>query len=226
MGGRGGKAGGKDVDMPYDFYIGRYEVTQEEWVKVMKTNPSSFQRTGLERNKVTDIEVDELKRFPVDNVSWNSCQTFIARLNELETAKRWKYRLPTETEWEYACRGGPMMDRVQSTFSFYLEQPLNSLSPTQANSSQSGLGRTCKVGSYAPNRLGLYDMHGNVWEWCDNVPNPRIAQRVHRGGSYRYASDFSQAAHSGGLSPSYESSDHGLRLARVPVGVKLSNDAK
>ena len=216
MGGGGGIAGGKDVAIPSDFYLGRYEVTQEEWGKVMKTNPSSFQRTGLERSKVADIDENELKRFPVDDVSWNSCQAFIARLNELEKAKGWKYRLPTEAEWEYACRGGPMVDRAESAFSFYLDKPLNTLLPEQANFSQSGLWRPCKVGSYAPNRLGLYDMHGNVWEWCDGVLREGSPNRVHRGGSYRYDSEFSRAAHRGGHPPSYESSDHGLRLARVP----------
>jgi serine/threonine protein kinase/formylglycine-generating enzyme required for sulfatase activity len=216
MGGGGGKAGGKDVAIPYDFYLGRYEVTQEEWGKVMKTNPSSFQRTGLERSKVTDVDEKDLKRFPVDNVSWNSCQAFIARLNELERAKEWKYRLPTEAEWEYACRGGPVSDKVKSAFFFYLETPLNTLSPEQANSSESGLRRTCKVGSYPPNRLGLYDMHGNVWEWCDDLWKGGFTQRVHRGGSYRYDSDFSRAAHRGAHPPSYQNNDHGLRLARVP----------
>ena len=144
MGGGGGKAGGESVAIPYDFYLGTYEVTQEEWAKVMKTNPSSFQRTGPERSRVTDIEENALKRFPVDNVSWNACQAFIARLNELEKANGWKYRLPTEAEWEYACRGGPMKDMVKSSFFFYLKDPLNTLLPEQANSRQSGLGRTSR----------------------------------------------------------------------------------
>jgi formylglycine-generating enzyme required for sulfatase activity len=216
MGGGGGKAGGKEVAFPADFYLGRYEVTQEEWRKVMKTNPSSFQRTGPERGKVADIDEKELRRFPVDNVSWDSCQAFIARLNELEEAKGWKYRLPTEAEWEYACRGGPMTDEGKSAFFFYLEEPLNRLSPEQADFSQSGLGRTCKVGSYPPNRLGLYDMHGNVWEWSDNVWDEGFIERVHRGGSYRYDSEFSHAAYRGAHPPSYQNSDHGLRVARVP----------
>jgi formylglycine-generating enzyme required for sulfatase activity len=109
-----------------------------------------------------------------------------------------------------------MADKVKSAFSYYLEGPLNRLLPEQADFSQSGLGRTCKVGSYPPNRLGLYDMHGNVWEWCDNVWKEGFTQRVHRGGSYRYDSEFSRAAHRGAHPPSYQNSDHGLRLARVP----------
>jgi serine/threonine protein kinase/formylglycine-generating enzyme required for sulfatase activity len=216
MGGGGGKAGAKDVAMPYDFYLGRYEVTQEEWARVMKTNPSSFQRTGQESSKVTDVDEKALKRFPVDNVSWNACQKFIARLNETEKATGWKYRLPREAEWEYACRGGPMADNAKSAFSFYLQDPLNTLLPKQSNSHRSGLGRTCEVGSYPPNPLGLYDMHGNVWEWCDNTWAERVPQRVHRGGSYRYDSEFSRAAHRGAHPPSYQNADHGLRLARVP----------
>jgi formylglycine-generating enzyme required for sulfatase activity len=217
MGGGGGNVGAEKVPMPYDFYLGRYEVTQEECVKVMKANPSSFQRTGSESSKVSDVDEKALKRFPVDNVSWNACQAFIARLNELEKAKGWKYRLPTEVEWEYACRGGPMVDKVKSTFFFYLESPLTTLLPEQANSRDSGLGRTCKVGSYPPTALGLYDMHGNVWEWCDDVSKVDSANRVHRGGSFRYDTDFSQAAHRGAHPSSYESADHGFRLARVPL---------
>ena len=217
MGGGGGNVGGKDVPIPYDFYLGRYEVTQEEWAKVMKTNPSSFQRTGRESSNVADIDENALKRFPVDDVSWNTCQAFITRLNELEKAKAWKYRLPTEAEWEYACRGGPMADKAKSAFFFYLENPLNILLPEQANSRQSRLGRTCKVGSYPPNPLGLYDMHGNVWEWCDDAWKKGSTNRVHRGGSYRYDSEFSRAAHRGAHPPAYQNADHGFRVARVPL---------
>jgi eukaryotic-like serine/threonine-protein kinase len=217
MGGGGGDAGGTKVPIPYDFYLGRYEVTQEEWARVMKTNPSSFQRTGLESSNVADIDENALKRFPVDNVSWNNCQAFIARLNELEKANAWKYRLPTEAEWEYACRGGPMADKVKSEFFFYLKNPLNTLLPEQANSRQSGLRRTSKVGSYPPNHLGLYDMHGNVWEWCDDLWRVGEPERVHRGGSYRYDPEFSRAAHRGAHPPAYQSADHGFRLARVPL---------
>ena len=218
-GGGGGNAGGKDVPIPYDFYLGRYEVTQAEWATVMKTNPSSFQRAGLERSKVMDIDENALKRFPVDDVSWNACQAFIARLNELEKTTGWKYRLPTEVEWEYACRGGPMADKDKSAFFFYLENPLNTLLPDQANSRQSGLGRTCTVGSYPPNSLGLYDMHGNVWEWCDDLHKDGSPNRLHRGGSFRYGSEFSRATHRGGHPPSYQNADHGLRLARIPLAV-------
>jgi formylglycine-generating enzyme required for sulfatase activity len=223
MGGGGGQAGGKDVPVPYDFYLGRYEVTQEEWAKVMKTNPSSFQRTGPDSGKVANVDEKTLKRFPVDNVSWNDCQALIARLNELEKPKDWKYRLPTEAEWEYACRGGPMVEKLKSTFCFYLDNPLNTLTPEQANSRLSGLRRTCEVGSYPPNPLGLYDMHGNVWEWCDDRHKAQDGSlnRMHRGGSYRYDSAFSRAAHRGSHPPSYHSADHGLRLARVPT--KLSD---
>ncbi|MCA9071149.1 MAG: protein kinase, partial [Planctomycetaceae bacterium] len=152
MGGGGSKVGDKHVAIPHDFYLGRYEVTQEEWDKVMKTNPSSFQRGGMEANKVKAIDENELKRFPVDNVSWHDCQEFIRRLNEMETVKGWKYRLPTEIEWEYACRGGPMKNSLTSAYFFYLEKPLNSLSSEEANIRESGLGRPCKVGSYPPNR--------------------------------------------------------------------------
>ena len=79
------------------------------------------------------------------------------------------YRLPKEVEWEYACRGGPMANKLDSAFDFYFDKPVDQLQAEQANFEHGkGLKRTCQVGSYKPNRLGLYDMHGNVWEWCED----------------------------------------------------------
>ena len=82
------------------------------------------------------------------------------------------------------------------------------------------------MGSYPPNRLGLYDMHGNVWEWCDDVWNEGSPNRVHRGGSYRYDTEFSRAAKRGAHPPEYQNADHGFRLARVPQSAKPVIDAK
>jgi formylglycine-generating enzyme required for sulfatase activity len=140
-------------------------------------------------------------------------------LNEKEQDVGWQYRLPKELEWEYACRGGPLGNRSQSAFDFYLDKPTNELQPEQANFNRV-LKRTCKVGSYKPNRLGLYDMHGNVWEWCDDLFDPkdpaRASHRVHRGGGWQYDSGSCGAAFRSGLAPSYPVIDLGLRLARVP----------
>lgn len=113
---------------------------------------------------------------------------FIQRLNKREKEAGWVYRLPTEAEWEYACRGGPM-DKFDSAFDFYFAKPTNTLLPNQANFaplSGKGLQRTCQVGSYEPNALGLYDMHGNVLEWCDDTVQGANGASLHpaRGGGW------------------------------------------
>lgn len=164
LGGGGGSAGEREVTIAADFYLGKYEVTQEEWHKVMGANPSHFQRDGGGKEAVKDIADDDLKRFPVEQVSWHDVQRFLQRLNEAEPTPGWTYRLPTGIEWEYACRGGAMAGPADGRFHIYAPRPQNQLAAMDANFN-SILGRTAKVGSYAPNRLGLYDMHGNVWEW-------------------------------------------------------------
>ncbi len=110
-----------------------------------------------------------------------------SELNKQDKEAGWVYRLPKEVEWEYACRGGPLATSSIAHFDFYFDKPTNQLLPEQANFEHGkGLKRTCKVGSYKPNKLGLYDMHGNVWEWCDDYREGlrRASRRVHRGGSW------------------------------------------
>jgi formylglycine-generating enzyme required for sulfatase activity len=132
------------------------------------------------------------------------------------------YRLPREAEWEYACRGGLSSKKIDYAFSFYFEKPTNQLLPDQANCINKVLSRrrTCKVGSYKPNRLGLYDMHGNVWEWCDDSEKApdRASHRVTRGGGWTNDSWDCRAASRNGAEPSLRHFNAGLRLARVPVG--------
>lgn len=213
---------GNEVEVPAEFYMGKYEVTQEEWEKVMEENPSFFSRSGDGRDAVKDIPDADLKRFPVDRVSWDQCQIFVAKLNKLEQETGWVYRLPKEVEWEYACRGGPMSDKLDSTFDFYFSKPTNTLLPEQANFNK-GLNGTCKVGSYEPNVLGLYDMHGNVWEWCeDSVKATNGATiRVARGGGWSNLSEFCRAANRSSP-PSPRLNSYGFRVARVR-SVQVSN---
>ena len=169
LGGGGGVPGNKEVEFKDDFYLGVYEVTQEKWEKGTGLTPGTFSRTGPGKDAVKDIPDAELKRFPVEMVSWVDAQLFLERLNKQEKEAGWIYRLPRADEWEYACRGSPLSDTLNSAFHFYFNKPTNQLLPEQANFNHGqGLKRTCKAGSYNPNRLGLYDMHGNVMEWCDD----------------------------------------------------------
>jgi formylglycine-generating enzyme required for sulfatase activity/serine/threonine protein kinase len=157
-----------EVIITKPFYMGKYEVTQEQWEGVMENNLS--RRKG--------------EKFPVTNVSWEDCQEFIKKLNKNTMGG---YRLPTEAEWEFACRAG-----TSTAYSFGDE-----ITPKDANSADSKIGRPVEVGSYKPNAFGLYDMHGNVWEWCEdweaNYPagamidpkGPTIGElRMLRGGSF------------------------------------------
>jgi formylglycine-generating enzyme required for sulfatase activity len=214
----------RGVEIAQDFYLGKYEVTQEEWQKVMGKNPSSFVRTGEGKDSVKDVADADLGRFPVEGVSWDDCQEFIKRVNERTEETGWVYRLPTQSEWEYACRGGPLADKRESTFDFYGEKSTNQLQPDQANIV--GKGRTCKVGSYKPNKLGLYDMHGNVWEWCEDIfdakdaKDPALATlRAIRGGCWVDGPENCRAAVRHGTARSLRSHLFGLRVARVPSGV-------
>ena len=181
------------------FYIGKTEVTQELWRAVMGSNPSGFPDN----------------RRPAEKVSWNDCQEFITKLNEL-TGKT--FRLPTEAEWEYAARGG---NKSQG----YLFSGSN----TYEDVAWYNCDQTSTVATKAPNELGIYDMSGNVSEWCSdwyddyyysNSPqsNPTGPEtgtyRVTRGGSW-YDNDktFIRVAERGCSDPLNRGRDTGLRLA-------------
>jgi formylglycine-generating enzyme required for sulfatase activity len=219
LGGGGSKPGNLEVEIVNDFYLGVYEVTQKEWKLIMGNNPSAF-------SKVARVSQKNQERFPVEQVSWDDAQIFLSKLNQREKQPGWVYRLPKEAEWEYACRGGPMTDKAESAFHYYFEKSTNRLLPKQANFDfGKGLKRTCKVGSFKPNRLGLYDMHGNVWEWCDDEGpdpnNPKGPARRTRGGSWGSDSGGLRADRRNAVPPSTRYPDHGLRVARVPFGKEI-----
>jgi formylglycine-generating enzyme required for sulfatase activity len=211
MGDRGKQ---RQAEIPRDFYMGVYPVTQRQWQAVMGGNPSFFSRDGDGAERVEDIPDAELKQFPVEWVSWNDVQEFLNRLNAREQETGWLYRLPIEAEWEYACRGGANSQRG-CAFDFYLSQPAYLLLPSQANFGDS-LGRTTKAGSYPPNRLGLCDMHGNVWQWCEDVTEG--SARVIRGGSWHNGADQCRASNRRRLEPTHRYNTLGFRVVAVPSG--------
>ena len=182
------------------FSIGKYEVTQEEWQAVMGDNPSSFK--GSKR--------------PVERVSWNDCQEFIRKLNTM-TGKH--FRLPTEAEWEYAARGG----NKSIGYKYAGSDNLDRVAWYDKNSGS----KTHDVGQKSPNELGLYDMSGNVWEWCadwygsyssNSQTNPSGSssgsRRVDRGGSWGFGAGRCRVSYRGSYAPGLsDSSGLGLRLA-------------
>ena len=188
------------VILTKSFYMGKYEVTQEQWEAVMGDNPSNTKGAKL----------------PVTDVSWEDCQKFIKKLNGVTKGK---YRLPTEAEWEYACRAG-----TTTAYSFGSKITLKD---ANCASLQGTTGEPVAVGSYKPNAFGLYDMHGNVWEWCEDwlgdypttaVTDPKGAEtgtyRVMRGGSIGYDVSHARSSSRSGLTPTGRSSTcDGFRLA-------------
>jgi formylglycine-generating enzyme required for sulfatase activity len=179
---------------------------------------------------VQDVSDEELKLFPVESVSWDDCQEFLKKLNEKNRGSGWVYRLPTEAEWEYSCRGGATSED-DCSHHFYFDTPTDDLSSAQANfngnypfgKGEKGpyLERTTRVGAYPPNKLGLCDMHGNVWQWCADLYDPkafgpRASHRVPRGSCWNDFGTVCQAALRFASSPSSRYNALGLRLARVP----------
>jgi uncharacterized protein (TIGR02996 family) len=158
-----------EVEISTAFYLGVFPVTQAQWQTVMGSNPSCFCATGSGKHEVEGMSTDD---FPVERVSWEDVTEFLKTLAALETDHGGgrEYRLPAEAEWEYACRGGPC-----SSTPFHLGKSLssrqadfNGYHPYGGAASGPDLRRTCQVGSYRPNAFGLYDMHGNVFEWCSD----------------------------------------------------------
>jgi len=192
-----------EVTLTKPYFMGKYEVTQEQWESVMGSNPS---------------ETKEAK-FPVTNVSWNDCQDFIKKLNDKTKSG---YRLPTEAEWEYACRAG-----TSTAYSFG-----DIVTKSDANFNFSGENVRIKaVGGYKPNVFGLYNMHGNVSEWCQDFEEdidifsggvidpkgpPEGSRRVQRGGDYNTSYNVGSESFSRTSSqPDRADREAGFRLAKT-----------
>jgi formylglycine-generating enzyme required for sulfatase activity len=198
MGSNSGEENEKPVHRVHidGFWMGKYEVTQGQWATVAGDNPSYF-KSG--------------SNYPVEQVSWIDVQRFIQRLNSLTGQT---FRLPTEAEWEYACRAGSAAERYGNVneIAWYLGNADNQTHP---------------VGAKRPNSWGVYDVLGNVWEWCrdwygsygsGSIINPAGAssgsKRVFRGGSWHFPVQYIRAAYRDRYDPDFKNYRLGFRLAR------------
>jgi len=185
-----------------DFYIGKYEVTQKQWKEIMGNNPSRFKCDNC----------------PVEQVNWNDVQDFIKKLN---TKTGNNYRLPTEAEWEYAARGG----NQSKGYTYSGSNTIGSVAWYTGNSGS----KTHTVGTKKANELEIYDMSGNVWEWCSDLyggdyygkslknnpagPTTGSARVIRGGGWFNYATNC-RVANRNGCGPDYGFNYLGFRLAR------------
>jgi formylglycine-generating enzyme len=199
------------VTLTKGFYVGVYAVTQEQWQAVMGNNPSQFKGE---------------KNLPVETVSWDDCQAFIKKLGEKD---KMEYRLPTEAEWEYSCRAG-------TTTPFYFGETISTDQANYNGNYPYGNGKqgkfrekTTPVGSFPANAFGLYDMHGNVWQWCQDrygeypqkdvidPQGPDAGQsRVLRGASwFDNAKNLRSAARATTDKPTHRYNFNGFRVVRT-----------
>jgi formylglycine-generating enzyme required for sulfatase activity len=217
LGGGGGEEGTTAFTLEQGLWCDIYPVTQEQWHAMMGDNPSYFE--GKPKN-------------PVEQVSWDDVQVFLQKLNAANSRSGFLYRLPTADEWEYILRGGPI-SKSQSQYNYYFARSKtdltavgsNDLASTQANfdgNYPTGAGEkgpylvtTSAVGNYFPNPLGMYDMHGNVWEWTSTEEG---SVRVICGGGWRSRGDYCKASLRRGHEPHYRFNELGFRLLAVPVG--------
>ena len=188
------------------FYLGKYLVTQEQWEAMMGSNPSHFKGP----------------KNPVEQVSWDDCQLYLEKLNAKIGTQSGKFGLPTAAQWEYACRAG-------STTRYCFGDDESKFGEYAWYVENSGI-TTHPVGQKKPNAWGLYDMHGNVWEWCqdwnedykkspvDDPSGPTEGSvRVFRGGSWYHVAKHCRSAIRLSHLPRYKYADLGLRVSLVPA---------
>ena len=202
------------------FWMLEVPITQEMWKSVMKKNPSYHR--GFFKNT---------KRFPVERVSWNDCQEFIEKLNGLGgRPKGFIFSLPTETEWEYACRAGTTTPYSFGSLLDGDKANCDGNRPYGVYRRGTYLGKTSETGKYPPNGWGLYDMHGNVCEWVqdrygdyptDDVADPtgpeKGMHRVSRGGAWRFYAANCRSAFRARYEPDRRDNRLGARLVLRPL---------
>ena len=182
-----------EVTLTNGFWLGKYEVTQKQYAKIMGKNPSRFKGDKL----------------PVEWLTWYDAFNFCKKLDESKKQflipSNYKYSMPMEAQWEYACRAGTI-----SATAFG-----NSITSRQANfktSNSPNLGKTSLIGSYQPNRWGFHDMHGNVWEMCINRYQSSKSLRVIRGGCFMHTFESSRSASRGSRKMNQGGANVGFRL--------------
>ena len=204
-----------EVTLTQGFWMLETEVTQLMWESIMEDNPSEFEGANL----------------PVESVSWEECQEFIAKLNELGVAPAGsRFALPTEAQWEYACRAGTATPFFWGDSLNGEKANCNGSTPYGTDGEGKNLKKTSPVGSYAANPWGLFDMHGNVWEWCEDWFGPyptgavvdpcgpaRGLVRVVRNGGWYNIGQFCRSAHRFGHEADSTSSTGGFRIVLVPL---------
>jgi formylglycine-generating enzyme required for sulfatase activity len=199
-----------NVTLTKGFYLGKYEVTQAQYEAVMTGNTDSLSATPSQYGGNANR--------PVEKVSWADAQIFLTRLNAQQAANvptGWSYVLPTEAEWEYACRAG-----TTTAYSWG-----DTIATSNANYSSSGISQTRDVGNYDANPWGFFDMHGNVWEWTADwyavnssgaQTNPTGASsgsnRVIRGGNWSGAGTYLRSAYRHFFNPSSRGNSVGFRV--------------
>lgn len=216
------------VTLTTSFKMGRFEVTQAEYQALMETNPSYFPG-------VSDR--------PVEQVSWTNAVEYCARLTQAQSSSGclppgWRYRLPTEAEWEYACRAGtttafsegPALRSGMANFNGHEEY--DATFGSHFNPAGTAVDKTTPVGSYLPNAWGLFDMHGNLWEWCldrwsYHLPGGYVTDpigpvvggdRVLRGGCWYNDARVCRSDYRGHGQTGYLGNDVGFRIVLVPPG--------
>jgi formylglycine-generating enzyme required for sulfatase activity len=216
------------VTLTNGFYVSRYLVTQGAYMAIMNTNPSYFASNN--------------PALPVDTVSWFDASNYCSELTQQARAagqifSNWSYRLPTEAEWEYACRAGTITPFYYGTnllsgmANFNGQEEYIGRIGTTNDSGGTYLGYTTTVGSYQPNNLGLYDMAGNLREWCldwygayptNSVSNPQGTnngtERVFRGGAFNSSGDECRSARRDSYYPTYRFNTVGFRVVLAPAG--------
>ena len=226
-----------EVTISRDYHLGMHEVTQAQYKKIMGKNPSDFQEDAVaERHPETNRVVKDVDsaNHPVEQVSWEDAVEFCQRLSALPEEKKAGrvYRLPTEAEWEYACRAG-----TKTAYSFGSQMNgrqanCDGTVPYGTDTKGPNLEKTTSVGKYPANAWGLYDMHGNVWEWCadwygeypkGSATDPRGPEdgsfRVFRGGCWFKVAVYCRSANRGRSIPSTRISNFGVRVALSSSGI-------